>query len=197
LLTTPPRPVPATSPTATPASAAARRAEGADFTSPVADGEAVVVGAAGAGAGAGEGAVDGAAAAAAGAAGAGAAGAAAVGADESGAGAPVPAGAALSSSSPRSWSTFTTSPSATAVDAMTPARGAGTSTVILSVSSSTIVSPLATESPCFFTQRETVASTIDSPSGGTLMDNISYGSKMGTQPISSAFRGRSGDRFSI
>jgi hypothetical protein len=49
--------------------------------------------------------------------------------------------------------------------------------VILSVSSSTIVSPLATASPFFFTQRDTVASTIDSPSGGTLMDIIALEAK--------------------
>jgi hypothetical protein len=63
------------------------------------------------------------------------------------------------------------------MDEITPARGAGTSTVILSVSSSTIVSPPATASPFFLTQRDTVASTMDSPSGGTLMDIIALEAK--------------------
>src|SRR5512141_3323173 len=148
LLTTPPRPVPATSEMEMPASSATRRAAGDDFGS-----DAVVAG--------GAAGVDG---AAAGVAGAG------VGADGAGDGAL--AGAAVSSSSPRSWSTFTTSPSLAEMDVITPARGAGTSTVILSVSSSTIVSPLLTASPFFLSQRDTVASTIDSPSGGTLMDII-------------------------
>ena len=76
--------------------------------------------------------------------------------------------AALSSISPSGWSTFTTSPSFAARRTSTPAFGAGTSTVILSVSSSTSVSPAATGSPSFFNQRAIVASTIDSPSGGTL-----------------------------
>src|SRR5207247_10962838 len=49
----------------------------------------------------------------------------------------------------------------------------GTSTVILSVSSSTSVSPGATASPSLFSHLETVASTMDSPSGGTLIDVIS------------------------
>src|SRR5512141_2366634 len=134
LLTTPPRPVPATSELEMPASSATRRAAGDDFGS-----DAVVAGGAAGVDGAGDGAR---------------------------------AGAAVSSSSPRSWSTFTTSPSLAEMDVITPARGAGTSTVILSVSSSTIVSPLLTASPFFLSQRDTVASTIDSPSGGTLMDII-------------------------
>jgi hypothetical protein len=56
--------------------------------------------------------------------------------------------------------------------ASTPGFNAGTSTVILSVSSSTTVSPDATTSPSFFSHRDTVASTIDSPSGGTFMESI-------------------------
>src|SRR5205085_2073745 len=76
---------------------------------------------------------------------------------------------APSVSSPNSSSTFTTSPSFTACLDSTPALSAGTSTVILSVSSSTSVSPAATASPSCLTQRDTVASTMDSPSGGTLM----------------------------
>jgi hypothetical protein len=53
---------------------------------------------------------------------------------------------------------------------------AGTSTVILSVSSSTSVSPIATASPSFLFQREMVASVMLSPSGGTLMGIIAAGS---------------------
>ena len=65
-----------------------------------------------------------------------------------------------------------------------PARGAGTSTVILSVSSSTSVSPEATGSPSFLSQLETVASTIDSPSGGTFISSILAESGMRGNPIS-------------
>ena len=86
--------------------------------------------------------------------------------------APAAAGTAVSSSSPRMSSTCTTSPSFFARLASTPGFNAGTSTVILSVSSSTSVSPAATASPSFFCQRETVASTMDSPSGGTFMGSI-------------------------
>src|SRR5579862_9091435 len=46
---------------------------------------------------------------------------------------------------------------------------AGTSTVTLSVSSSTTVSPAATASPGCFIHRDRVASGVDSPSGGTFM----------------------------
>ena len=49
----------------------------------------------------------------------------------------------------------------------TPACGAGTSRLTLSVSSSTSGSPRATASPTFFIQRATRASTIDSPTSGT------------------------------
>ena len=48
-----------------------------------------------------------------------------------------------------------------------PDFGAATSTVILSVSSSTRTSSFSTGSPACFDQRPTVASTTDSPSGGT------------------------------
>ena len=158
LLTTPPRPVPVTSEIAMPASSAARRAAGDDFGSGRRRGAKEQQARYGSRSGAGSssrcGRSSGRSSAAAG-----------------------DAAAAVSSISPRSWSTLTTSPSATASEEITPARGAGTSTVILSVSSSTIVSPLATESPFFFSQRDTVASTIDSPSGGTLMDIITLEAK--------------------
>src|SRR5438552_3645971 len=55
----------------------------------------------------------------------------------------------------------------------TPPVTEGTSTVILSVSSSTSVSPGATASPSLLSHLETVASMMDSPSGGTLIDVIS------------------------
>jgi pyruvate/2-oxoglutarate dehydrogenase complex dihydrolipoamide acyltransferase (E2) component len=94
--------------------------------------------------------------------------------DESaGAGAGAFAGAfALSSICPISSPTCTTSPSFFPCFVSTPALNAGTSTVILSVSSSTSDSFCATTSPSFFNHREIVASTIDSPSGGTLIEII-------------------------
>ena len=51
---------------------------------------------------------------------------------------------------------------------MEPALGAGTSTVILSVSISTKGSSASKESPTFFNHLDTVASVIDSPSVGTI-----------------------------
>lgn len=178
LLTTPPRPVPVTPATSIPAAAATRRAAGDDLTSPSPEGApSLGLGAAGAGLGA--------AGAGGGAAGAGGAATVAVEAGVSPvvapaadacALAPAPAeGAAptaFSSTSPSKSPTLTTVPSATARRASDPARGAGTSTVILSVSSSTSVSPLVTASPSFLSQRRTVASTIDSPSGGTFIGSI-------------------------
>src|SRR5438105_2053651 len=151
LLTTPPRPVPATDAISIPASSAMRRAAGDDLT-PSPDG-AGGGGEAGAG---GSGALFGVSMLAAG-------GWEPVAA----AGAPTVAPTADSSKSARSSPTFTTAPSCAAIFEIAPAFGAWTSTVILSVSSSASVSPAATGSPSFFNQRETVASTIDSPSGGT------------------------------
>ena len=75
----------------------------------------------------------------------------------------------VSSSWPRMSFTATTSPSARVRTASTPDLSAGTSTVILSVSSSTRVSPAMTASPSCFSQRDTVALTIDSPRGGTMI----------------------------
>jgi hypothetical protein len=66
----------------------------------------------------------------------------------------------------------TTSPSWCARLTSTPLVVAGTSTVTLSVSSSTMVSPAVTASPSRLSQREIVASTMDSPSGGTLIGII-------------------------
>ena len=140
--TTPPRPEPATVATSIPASVASRAAAGDSFTS--ADG-----------------------APAAGAASTTAAtGATATGATAAAATAPP---AVIS---PSSSPTFTTSPSLRRRADNTPASSAGTSTVILSVSSSTSVSPAATRSPSCLSQREIVASTMDSPRGGTLMDDM-------------------------
>src|SRR6478672_2815870 len=141
LLTTPPRPVPGTVAMSIPASVATRRAAGDDFTPSPSTGVAVGVGAAAAGAGAGAGAgVGGGAAAGAGAAAGGAA--SAFGAD---AVAPL----AVSSNSAIKSPTFTTDPSVATCFEIAPFFGAGTSTVILSVSSSTSVSPDATASPSF------------------------------------------------
>src|SRR6185437_12318071 len=108
--------------------------------------------------------------AAAGAAGLAAAGAAAGAVAGAAAGAPA---VAVSSISPSTSSTWTTSPSFTACLVSTPARSAGTSTVILSVSSSRTVSPAFIGSPCCLTQRGTVASTMDYSRGGTFKALIS------------------------
>src|SRR5438874_4281475 len=63
--------------------------------------------------------------------------------------------------------TATVSPSLAAISPSTPAEGAGTSMVTLSVSSSTKGSSTATASPAFLNQRPMVASVTDSPSVGT------------------------------
>src|SRR5690348_2866862 len=63
--------------------------------------------------------------------------------------------------------TATVSPSLAAISPSTPADGAGTSIVTLSVSSSTSGSSTATASPAFLNQRPMVASVTDSPSVGT------------------------------
>ncbi|MEZ5317361.1 MAG: hypothetical protein R2752_08185 [Vicinamibacterales bacterium] len=79
------------------------------------------------------------------------------------------AGAAPSSMVPSTSPIFTSAPSAWAMDFRTPAFGAATSTSTLSVSSSTSASPAATASPSCLSQRATRASTIDSPTSGTMM----------------------------
>ena len=68
---------------------------------------------------------------------------------------------------PSSAPTATVSPSLAAISPSTPADGAGTSMVTLSVSSSTSGSSTATASPAFLNQRPMVASVTDSPSVGT------------------------------
>ena len=68
---------------------------------------------------------------------------------------------------PRSAPTATVSPSLALISPSTPADGAGTSIVTLSVSSSTSGSSTATLSPAFLNQRPMVASVTDSPSVGT------------------------------
>src|SRR5579859_211364 len=80
-----------------------------------------------------------------------------------------PAGTAPGPSliSPSSAPTATVSPSLTAMLAKTPAAGAGTSKVTLSVSSSTNGSSTATASPSFLNHLPIVASVTDSPRAGT------------------------------
>ena len=68
---------------------------------------------------------------------------------------------------PRTAPTSTVRPSATSMAPRTPAAAAGTSSVILSVSSSTRGSSTATASPADLSHLETVASVTDSPSAGT------------------------------
>src|SRR5262245_33134446 len=68
---------------------------------------------------------------------------------------------------PSSAPTATVSPSLAMISPSTPADGAGTSIVTLSVSSSTSGSSTATASPAFLNQRPMVASVTDSPRVGT------------------------------
>ena len=63
----------------------------------------------------------------------------------------------------------TVDPVSTPIEARTPAAGALTSSVTLSVSSSTSGSSALTASPGFLNHLATVASLTDSPSVGTLM----------------------------
>ena len=70
---------------------------------------------------------------------------------------------------PRRAPTPTVAPSLAAIASITPADGAGTSRVTLSVSSSTSGSSTATTSPTFLNQRPMVASVTDSPRVGTLI----------------------------
>src|SRR5215475_890908 len=102
------------------------------------------------------------------AAGAGAAaGGGAAGLAAAGAAAALAAPAAPSLIWPSSAPTATVSPSLAMISPSTPADGAGTSIVTLSVSSSTSGSSTATASPAFLNQRPMVASVTDSPSVGT------------------------------
>src|SRR5262245_1368853 len=73
------------------------------------------------------------------------------------------------SMAPSTAPTATVPPCGTLISVRTPAEGAGTSTVTLSVSSSTIGSSAATASPCCLNHCPTVASVTDSPSAGTLI----------------------------
>src|SRR5277367_4193631 len=89
---------------------------------------------------------------------------------------------------PSSAPTATVSPSFAAISPSTPADGAGTSIVTLSVSSSTKGSSTATASPAFLNQRPMVASVTDSPSVGTrisvmvcFLDNL-CGQNLGCHP---------------
>ena len=116
-----------------------------------------------------------------GASGASAGGTLAVGAGAAGAGAGAAGAAALAGAAagfaaapaapsvicPSSAPTATVSPSLALISPSTPADGAGTSIVTLSVSSSTRGSSTATVSPAFLNQRPMVASVTDSPSVGT------------------------------
>src|SRR5450756_2311866 len=73
---------------------------------------------------------------------------------------------------PSNAPTATVSPSLAVISPSTPADGAGTSMVTLSVSSSTRGSSTATASPAFLNQRPMVASVTDSPSVGTRISVI-------------------------
>src|SRR5262245_16402943 len=77
--------------------------------------------------------------------------------------------AALPSIAPSTAPTATVLPCGTLISDSTPALGAGTSTVTLSVSSSTRGSSTATASPGFLNHCPTVASVTDSPSAGTVI----------------------------
>src|SRR5215831_609421 len=83
---------------------------------------------------------------------------------------------------PNTAPTGTLAPSWARISPRVPATGAGTSRVTLSVSSSATGSSSATASPGRFSHFETVASVIDSPSGGTLISvAISGGERVGDQ----------------
>src|SRR6266849_9686582 len=75
---------------------------------------------------------------------------------------------------PSSAPTATVSPSLAAMSARTPAAGAGTSIVTLSVSSSTSGSSTATASPGCLNHLPMVASVTDSPSAGTRISAMSH-----------------------
>ncbi len=77
------------------------------------------------------------------------------------------AGAAAPESWPRSAPIATVWPVGAAISLSTPALGALTSSVTLSVSSSTSGSSARTGSPAFLNHLPTVASLIDSPRAGT------------------------------
>src|SRR5690349_6628234 len=83
--------------------------------------------------------------------------------------APACAPAAAASMAPNTAPTATVLPCGTLMSLSTPAEGAGTSTVTLSVSSSTRGSSMATASPGRLNHCPTVASVTDSPSAGTLI----------------------------
>src|SRR5712691_5414315 len=89
---------------------------------------------------------------------------------------------------PSSAPTATVSPSLALISDNTPAAGAGTSIVTLSVSNSTTGSSTATASPGCLNQRPMVASVTDSPSAGTRM------SAMGSFLQTAAARRRTTDR---
>src|SRR5215208_7059738 len=73
---------------------------------------------------------------------------------------------------PSTAPTGTLPPSATWISPITPACGAGTSSVTLSVSSSTTGSSRSTLSPGCFSHFATVASVTDSPKVGTLISTV-------------------------
>src|SRR5262249_6879569 len=68
---------------------------------------------------------------------------------------------------PSTAPTSTVCPASTLISLSTPAAGANTSSVTLSVSSSSSGSSALTGSPCALSHLATVASVIDSPSAGT------------------------------
>ena len=75
--------------------------------------------------------------------------------------------AAPSSMAPSKAPTLTVVPAAAEIDVSLPEAGAGTSTVTLSVSSSTMGSSAFTASPTFLNHFAIVASVTDSPRAGT------------------------------
>ena len=79
---------------------------------------------------------------------------------------------------PSSAPTATVSPSLAEISDKTPAAGAGTSSVTLSVSNSTTGSSTATASPGCLNHLPTVASVTDSPRVGTRMSVITISSRV-------------------
>ena len=75
---------------------------------------------------------------------------------------------------PRRAPTSTVSPSFEFIADKTPSIGDGTSKLTLSVSSSTIASSAATESPSFLSHFATVASVMLSPKTGTKIFSLIF-----------------------
>jgi hypothetical protein len=96
---------------------------------------------------------------------------------DDGAGAGEPAATSAGSMKPITSPTSAFSPLPLSTFVIVPARGAGNSTVALSLSISTIESSIATTSPSRFFQVPIMTSVIDSPTSGTFSSMAMEGSQ--------------------